>query len=232
MFSNTTRSLFLLTTAMLFVAICLTLTGCDTFGGTGAADLNRGISDAEVRLVALEQQLADSRAAADRALADAKADAARAADALARAQTAEETLAAQRAAAAAADAERAAAALAGKSNQVQESVKQLQDALASAKAVLETSMRPDGSVDVGAAAAGIGATLGPWGMLGGTLIGIAWGVYERGQRNKDLRSVAVALDRVSTQDSIVNGTLNTAWPKIEEALTPKARQVINANSIT
>ena len=214
------------------LVVCLTLTGCDTFGGTGAADLNRGISDAETRLVTLEAQLADSRAAADRALADAKADAARAADALARAQTAEETLAAQRAAAAAAEAERSAAAMAGKSDQVQASVKQLQDALASAKAVLETSMRPDGSVDVGAAAAGIGATLGPWGMLGGTLIGIAWGVYERGQRNKDLKSVAVALDRVSTQDSIVNGTLNAAWPKIEEALTPAARKVINENSVT
>jgi hypothetical protein len=210
----------------------LALPGCEAFSGNGTADLDRGISDAETRLVELEGQLAASRAAADRALADAKADAARAADALARAQTAEETLAAQRAAAAAAQKEREAAAIAQKSDKVQDSVKQLQDALASAKALLATSTRPDGSVDVGAAAAGIGATLGPWGMLGGTLIGIAWGVYERSQRNKDLKSVAVALDRVSTQDSVVNGTLNAAWPKIEEALTPAARKVINENSVT
>jgi hypothetical protein len=210
----------------------LALPGCEAFSGNGTADLDRGISDAEVRLVALEQQLADSRAAADRALADAKADAARAASAMELARTVEERLLAQQAAAEAAQKEREAAAIAQKSDKVQDSVKQLQDALAAAKALLETSTRPDGSVDVGAAAAGIGATLGPWGMLGGTLIGIAWGVYERGQRNKDLKSVAVALDRVSTQDSIVNGTLNAAWPTIEEALTPAARKVINENSVT
>lgn len=226
------KSMYALAALVVLMVSLAVLPGCEAFSGSGAADLNRGISEAEARLVTLEAQLADSRAAADRALADARADAARAADALARAQSAEETLAAQRAADAAAQKEREAAALAGKSNQVQDSVRQLQEALAAAKATLETAMRPDGSVDVGAAAAGIGATLGPWGMLGGTLIGIAWGAYERSQRNKDLKSVAVALDRVSTQDSVVNGTLNTAWPKIEEALTPKAREVINSNSVT
>jgi hypothetical protein len=239
----------LVVAVLMLAAVSLCFPGCEAFGGPagdGATELRQSVGDAEVRLVDLESKLdaaradaADARARAERALADASADAQRAADALARAQSAEETLAAQRAAAEAAAKERAAqqavnqaTAQAAENARAAASVAQVQKAVDAGKAALDAALRPDGSLDVAAGANALGPLLGPWGVVGASLIGLAYGVYERNQRNRDLRSVAVAIDRVSNQDTILSSNLNAAWPKIEEALTPKARAVINETSVT
>jgi flagellar biosynthesis GTPase FlhF len=222
------------------------VTGCRAWETDGSGELGRSVADAEARLADLRSQLdaaqleaASARDSADQALADAKADSKRAAEALARATSAEETLAAERAAAQAIVKERAAqqaanqaAAQAAENDRAAGTIAKIQNAVDTGRAALDAAVRPDGSVDVGAGLTSLGPLLGPWGIVGASALSLLWGVYERSQRNRDLRSVAVALDRVSTQDGVLNGTLNTAWPKIEEALTPKARAVINETSVT
>lgn len=242
----------LVVAVLMLAAVSLCFPGCEAFGGPaggggdGATELRRSVGDAEARLVDLESRLdaaraeaADARRSADQALADARADAQRAADALARAQSAEETLAAQRAAAEAAAKERAAqqavnqaTAQAAENARAAASVAQVQQAVDAGKAALDAAMRPDGSLDVAAGANALGPLLGPWGIVGASAISLLWGVYERHQRNRDLRSVAVAVDRASNQSHELSAYLDKSWPQIEEALTPKARAVINETSVT
>jgi hypothetical protein len=246
---SSSRSISLFIAVAMLAAVSLCFLGCEAFGGSagdGATELRQSVQNAENRLVDLEAKLetargdaAAARATADRALADAQADAQRAADALARAQSAEETLAAQRAAADAAAKERAAQAalnaaaqLAAENARAASAVGDIKNAVSVGKAALEAAMRPDGTVDVIAGANALGPLLGPWGLVATNVLGIAYGVYQRHQRNRDLRSVAVGIDRASNQDSVLNSNLNLYWPKIEEALTPNARAVINETSVT
>lgn len=243
------RAATLFVAVLMLAAVSLCFPGCEAFGGPagdGATELRRSVGDAEARLVDLESKLesaradaAAARATADRALADATADAQRAADALARAQSAEETLAAQRAAAEAAAKQRAAEAAvnqataqAAENARAESAVQQVKRAVDAGKAALESAVRPDGSVDVAAGANALGPLLGPWGIVGASAISLLWGLYERQQRNRDLRSVAVAIDRVSNKHSNLSDNLDAMWPQIEEALTPKARAVINETSVT
>lgn len=239
----------LVVAVLMLAAVSLCFPGCEAFGGPagdGATELRQSVGDAEARLVDLESKLdaaradaADARSRAERALADASADAQRAADALARAQSAEETLAAQRAAADAAAKERAAQAamnaaaqLAAENERAASAVVEVRNAVDVGKAALDAALRPDGTIDVAAGANALGPLLGPWGMIGATAISLLWGVYERNQRNRDLRSVAVAVDRASNKHKNLNDNLDAMWPQIEEALTPKARAVINETSVT